>query len=262
MAENLLKGKVALVTGAAQGIGESVLRTLAAEGAAVAAADQNPEKLEKVTQSLVNRGLRAKGFPLDVTDPQEVERTVEAVEKELGPIDILINVAGVLHLGSIDSFHDEEWEKTFSVNTNGVFYMSRSVCRRMKARKNGTVVTVSSNAGSMPRASMGAYAASKAAATMFTKCLALEMAEYNVRCNIVSPGSTDTDMQRQLWSEGKGAEAAIAGSPEVYKVGIPLGKIAVPEEIAEAVLFLASEKASHITMNNIVVDGGATLGVQ
>lgn len=108
---------------------------------------------------------------------------------------------------------------------------------------------------------MAAYAASKAASTMFTKCLGLELAQYNIRCNIVSPGSTDTEMQWSLWSDENGAQAAIAGSPEAFKVGIPLKKIATPSNISDAVLFLVTDRANHITMNDICVDGGATLGV-
>ena len=108
---------------------------------------------------------------------------------------------------------------------------------------------------------MAAYAASKAASTMFTKCLGLELAQHNIRCNVVSPGSTDTAMQRALWADENGAQAVIAGSPETFRVGIPLRRIASPEDVAEAVSFLVSERARHITLHDLYVDGGATLGV-
>lgn len=108
---------------------------------------------------------------------------------------------------------------------------------------------------------MAAYAASKAAAVMFTKCLGLELAAHHIRCNIVSPGSTETDMQRALWQDENGARDVIRGSLDTYKTGIPLQKLAKPSDIANAVLFLASEQANHITMHDLCVDGGATLGV-
>lgn len=179
----------------------------------------------------------------------------------MGPIDILVNVAGVLRPGLIHSLSDEEWEATFSVNSTGVFNASRSVSKYMMDRRSGSIVTVGSNAAGVPRTSMAAYASSKAAAVMFTKCLGLELAEYNIRCNIVSPGSTETDMQWSLWADENGAEQVIKGSLETFKTGIPLKKLAKPSDIADAVLFLVSGQAGHITMHNLCVDGGATLGV-
>jgi 2,3-dihydro-2,3-dihydroxybenzoate dehydrogenase len=123
-------------------------------------------------------------------------------------------------------------------------------------RGAGAIITVSSNAGGVPRTNMAAYAASKAAATMFTRCLGLELARSGIRCNVVSPGSTGTAMQQVL---GAAPEAVIAGDPGSYRVGIPLGRIADPADIADAVVFLASDQARHITMQDLYVDGGATL---
>lgn len=139
--------------------------------------------------------------------------------------------------------------------------MSRAVARRMIRRRAGTIVTVSSNAAYVPRMRMAAYAASKAASTAFTKCLGLELAEYGIRCNVVSPGSTDTPMLRGMWTDESGPRATIDGSLEAYRAGIPLRKLARPEDVAEAVAFLVSDRASHITMHDLCVDGGATLGV-
>ncbi|ASB87042.1 2,3-dihydro-2,3-dihydroxybenzoate dehydrogenase [Bacillus sonorensis] len=256
-----MKGKVALVTGASQGIGEAVARALAESGASVAAIDQNEEGLHSLVEDVKKQGLQAGAFAADVGDSASVDKTVDRIEREVGPIDMLVNVAGVLRTGLITSFSDADWEKTFSVNATGVFNVSRSVAGRMITRKEGAIVTVGSNAAAVPRMQMAAYAASKAAALMFTKCLGLELAQYNIRCNIVSPGSTDTPMQRSMWSDQNGAQAAIAGSLETFKTGIPLGRLALPADIAEAVLFLLSERARHITMHDLRVDGGATLGV-
>jgi 2,3-dihydro-2,3-dihydroxybenzoate dehydrogenase len=202
---------------------------------------------------------RHAGYSADVRDAVTVEETVDRAEAELGPVGILVNVAGVLRTGPAMDISDEDWATVFAVNTCGVFYACRAVGRRMVDRGAGCIVTVASNAAGVPRAQMSAYAASKAAAAHFTRCLALELAPHGIRCNIVAPGSTDTKMLRSMWDENYGPQSAIDGSPELYRVGIPLRKLARPDEVAEAVLFLASERASHITMQDLYVDGGAAL---
>lgn len=251
--------QVALVTGAAQGIGAAVARALADTGTVVAV-DRKPEGLDAVVSGLRARGARAEGFVLDVSDAAAVETVVERVEREVGAITTLVNVAGILRMAPVVDMEDSDWTATFAVNTHGVFHMSRAVARRMVPRQTGAIVTVGSNAASVPRMRMAAYAASKAASTMFTKCLGLELAQYGIRCNVVSPGSTDTEMQRALWTDEHGPRAVIAGAPETFRVGIPLRRIATPEDIAEAVSFLVSERARHITLHDLCVDGGATLG--
>lgn len=255
-----VKGKVALVTGASQGIGKEVALSLAERGVFVAAADQNQKGLLELEAELEQKDLQGSGFAADVGDSAAVDQLIADVEREIGPIDMLVNVAGVLRTGLIHSLSDEDWEKTFSVNSTGVFNVSRAVARRMVPRRTGAIVTVGSNAAAVPRMQMAAYAASKAAALMFTKCLGLELAEYNIRCNIVSPGSTDTPMQRSLWQDEEAAQVVIEGSLETFKTGIPLRKLASPADIADAVVFLLSDGARHITMHDLRVDGGATLG--
>ncbi|MFC9793409.1 2,3-dihydro-2,3-dihydroxybenzoate dehydrogenase [Streptomyces sp. NPDC057695] len=255
------EGRVALVTGAAQGIGEAVVHALAARGATVAATDRQAAALaESVARTT---GSRAAGtvvpYPLDVTDGNDVNRTVERVERELGPVDVLVNVAGVLRTGPALDLTDQDWADVFAVNTTGVFHLARAVVGGMAARGSGSVVTVASNAAGIPRSGMSAYAASKAAAVAFTKCLGLEVADRGVRCNAVCPGSTDTPMQRALWDGPSGPRRVIEGDVTSHRTGIPLGRIAAPEDIAETVAFLASDRARHITMQDIYVDGGATL---
>ncbi|MER7848686.1 2,3-dihydro-2,3-dihydroxybenzoate dehydrogenase [Kitasatospora sp. NPDC096077] len=237
-------GRTVLVTGAAQGIGAAVARLLTAHGAEVVACDLRPSPTVR---------------PLDVTDADAVEALVEDVEREHGPLDVLVNVAGVLHAGPVLETGIEDWQHTFAVNTTGVFHTCRSVGRRMAARGRGSIVTVGSNAAGVPRTNMAAYAASKAATTMFMRCLGLELARSGVRCNVVSPGSTDTPMQRALWTDEDAERRVLDGDPAGYRVGIPLGRIAAPEDVAEAVLFLAGDRARHITMHDLYVDGGATL---
>lgn len=247
-------GKVAFVTGAAQGIGAAVARALRDAGAAVVATDRSPAVVDAYAEDPGITGMRC-----DVTDPAEVDEVVARTESTVGAIDVLANVAGVLAKGPVVSYSDADWEFTFGVNTTGVFHVSRAVSARMVERRRGCIVTVSSNAGGVPRRGMAAYAASKAAATMFTKSLGLELADYGIRCNVVCPGSTDTPMQREMWEHGGGPDPVLKGDPENYRVGIPLRRIAAPEDIADTVLYLASDRARQITMQEVYVDGGATL---
>ncbi|MEU3567970.1 2,3-dihydro-2,3-dihydroxybenzoate dehydrogenase [Kitasatospora sp. NPDC036755] len=256
-----MEDAVALVTGAAGGIGAAVAGALARRGTPVAAVDRDAGRLAEVTGRMAAEGLPVTAFPADVTRAAEVAELVDAVERTLGPVDRLVNAAGVLHLSPVRRLTDEDWAATFAVNTTGVMNVSRAVVDRMVPRGRGAIVTVASNAAGTPRTEMAAYAASKAAATMFTKCLGLEVARYGIRCNVVAPGSTDTAMLRSMWHDETGPRATIDGRPEAYKVGIPLGKLARPADIADAVVFLLSEQAGHITLHDLTVDGGATLGV-
>jgi 2,3-dihydro-2,3-dihydroxybenzoate dehydrogenase len=252
-------GRLALVTGAAQGIGAAVVRALVQDGFRVAATDRNGPGLRDLAADLIGAGYEVAGHLLDVRDTAAVTGAVRLIEESAGPIDLLVNVAGVLHVGPAVDTTDDDWHAVFDVNATGVFRVSRAVAPFMAARGRGAIVTVASNAAGVPRMGMAAYAASKAAAVHFTRCLGLELAGSGVRCNIVSPGSTDTPMQRAMWTDGAGAASTVAGRPELFKAGIPLGRIADPADVAAAVVFLASDRARHITMHDLYVDGGATL---
>lgn len=255
-----MEDRVALVTGAAGGIGAATVSALAGEGVRVAAVDVTDDHLAAEVGKLNLDGLPVTAYPSDVTDAGQVEATVAAVERELGPIDLLVNAAGVLRTGAAVDIGEEDWSSTLAVNTTGVMHVSRAVVGRMVPRRRGAMVTVASNAAFVARQGMAAYGASKAAAIMFTKSLALEVAPYGIRCNVVAPGSTDTPMLRGMWNDENGASATIGGDLGAYKVGIPLRKIAEPSDIADAVVFLLSDRAGHITMHDLTVDGGATLG--
>ncbi|GLZ29314.1 2,3-dihydro-2,3-dihydroxybenzoate dehydrogenase [Lentzea sp. NBRC 105346] len=256
MAANDFSGKIGIVTGAAGGIGEALTLALAESGATVAAVDVHDEPL----RALERKAGSVTGFAADVASAEAVESIVDQVEQTLGPISFLVNGAGVLRAAKALSLTAEDWAKTFSVNVDGVFHFSTAVARRMVPRRSGAIVTVASNAASVPRMHMAAYGASKAAATAFTKNLGLELAEHGIRCNVVAPGSTDTPMLHQLWHDETGPASSLRGSLPEYRVGIPLGKFATPADIANAVLFLLSDNASHITMHDLYVDGGAALG--
>ncbi|GAA0398436.1 2,3-dihydro-2,3-dihydroxybenzoate dehydrogenase [Streptomyces luteireticuli] len=252
----------ALVTGAAGGIGSAVVRTLGEQGFAVAAVDRAGAAPEELAEKARADGLHVRAFAADVTSEQEVEALLDTVERELGPVRSLVNAAGVLRAGRACALTAEDWAATFAVNATGVFLVSTAVVRRMLDEgRGGAVVTVASNAAGTARTDMAAYAASKAAATMFTKCLGLEVARQGIRCNVVAPGSTETPMLASLWHDGTGRTRTLEGMPEEYKVGIPLGRIAQPVDVADAVAFLLSDRARHITLHALTVDGGATLGV-
>ncbi|MEB8341982.1 2,3-dihydro-2,3-dihydroxybenzoate dehydrogenase [Streptomyces endophyticus] len=258
-----LAGRLALVTGAGRGIGEAVVAALAGRGARVLATDLDAEAVAKAAAPYAEGQVVARS--LDVTDAAAVEALVADTEDTLGPLDIAVNVAGILRGSSVVDLADADWAACFAVNTNGVMHVSRAAARRMTRRGAGSIVTVASNAAGIPRHGMAAYAASKAATAMFTKCLGLEVAAHGVRCNNVCPGSTLTDMQRGMWEAGPGgdveagARSVIEGDLAAHRTGIPLGRIADPEDIAEAVAFLAGDRARHITMQDLYVDGGATL---
>ncbi|MDX2531209.1 2,3-dihydro-2,3-dihydroxybenzoate dehydrogenase [Streptomyces europaeiscabiei] len=255
-----MENRLALVTGAAGGIGAAVARVLGEQGTAVAAVDRDAAQLGEMIEKLGADGLPVAPFPADVTDSRAVDEVVAEIEARLGPIDFLVNAAGVLRLGEVSTFSDDDWNSTFAVNTTGVFHLSRAVVARMVPRGRGAVVTVASNAAATPRTGMAAYAASKAAAEMFTKSLGLEVARHGIRCNIVAPGSTDTPMLSSMWQDESGPRATVAGNLDAFRVGIPLGKLAQPGDVARAVAFLLSDQASHITLHTLTVDGGAALG--
>lgn len=253
-------GKVALVTGAAGGIGSAIARAVAGQGATVAAVDRDGDRLRDVVDALRADGLDVIACPADVSRRDAVTGLVDTVERQIGAIEYLVNAAGVLRTGMVRELSPADARETLAVNTEGVLYLSQAVADRMVPRGRGAIVTVASNAADTPRTGMGIYGASKAAAAMITKSLGLEVAEHGVRCNVVAPGSTDTPMLRGMWHDEADRERTVAGNLASYKLGIPVGRVAQPQNIADAVLFLLSDQASHIVLHTLTVDGGATLG--
>lgn len=242
-------GRSIWVTGAGQGIGRAVAEGFARLGGQVIGFDR----------TFSERDYGFTTYPLDVSDADAVRHVCHKLLDGQQRVDVFASVAGILRLGAIEELSLADWDDSMRVNVSGPFYLLRELIPQFKAQGSGAVVAVSSNATHVPRMQMAAYSASKAALTSLVRTAGLELAEHGVRCNLVSPGSTDTAMQRGMWHSEDARERTIAGFPEQYKLGIPLRKIATPEEVARTVLFLASDLASHITLQDIVVDGGATL---
>ncbi len=267
---------VVLVTGAAGGIGQAVVARILADGRRVVATDIAGGALQRLAAEH-GPGTAADGLlhcrELDVRDGAAVEALVHAVDDELGAIDGLVHAAGVLRAGSALSETVDTWGALHEVNVGGVMRVSRAVARKMAVRHRGSIVTVGSNSATVARDGLSAYAASKAAARQYTLCLGVELAPLGIRCNVVSPGSTNTPMLAGAWSasedggatrltptEGAAERRAVAGTPEAFWPGIPLGRIAQPSQVADAVAFLLSDRAGHIALHDLRVDGGATLG--
>jgi len=260
------RGAVALVTGAASGIGLAVATALCKQGRPVALCDRDAALLAVAASGLRDRyAADLCTHVVDVRDAAQVDCVVQHVEQQFGALDAVALVAGVLHSGEATTVTTEAWEESLAINATGVFHAARATVKYMARRGRGALVTVASNAARTPRLDMAAYSASKAAAVMFTKCLGLEVAARGVRCNVVCPGSTDTPMLRAMLGGGTAGlpdgalTRLVAGNLERYKLGIPLGRVASPEDIADVVLYLLSEQSRHITMQEVCVDGGATL---
>ena len=244
-----------VVTGAAQGIGEGVARHLAAGGARLALIDRQAEEVAALADEIGATGLSA-----DLTDEASVDSAIADAEAAIGGIAGLVNIAGVQHLGPLLEQSAEDFDAHFAVNLRGTWLVCRAAARFMTARKAGSIVTVSSNAARVPRVRQGAYCASKAGVSQLMRVLALELGPLGVRVNTVAPGATETPMIRRMM-EGMGfGEAMLKGDLDAFRTGVPLGRIAQVQDVADAVAFLLSDQSHYITMHEMVIDGGASLG--
>jgi NAD(P)-dependent dehydrogenase (short-subunit alcohol dehydrogenase family) len=248
---DLLKDKVALITGAAKGIGRAIAEAYADHGAHVAVSDILIDQVRSVADGInATDGSSAIALHLDVTDPQSVQRAVDATVAHYGRIDILVNNAGVLCPHLIIDFPLEDWELIFAVNVRGTFLCSQAAARQMIRQGNGgCIINVSSASAKKADREESAYCASKSAIVGFTRCLALELGAYGIRANAILPGATDTEMLRGLIDQ-------VPGVGEELLAKTPLGKMATPHDQANAAVFLASDLASHITGEQLVVSGG------
>jgi NAD(P)-dependent dehydrogenase (short-subunit alcohol dehydrogenase family) len=251
-----LKGKVSLVTGAARGIGQAIADRLAANGSRVFYTDVNGEGAEQAAQ----RTPGARGLRLDVANAEQVDAVVRQVAEEGGRLDIVVNNAGVntmAHRVSIDEFPREEWDRILAVDLTGVYLVSRSTGRVMRAQGSGRIINIASIAGLVPLRLQCAYIAAKAGVVNLTRAMALELGPYGVLVNGIAPGSTLSEGTKQLfYAEGGLFHAAVQRMLD----HVPLGRPATADEIAVAALFLADPENSYMTGHVLTVDGGWTAG--
>lgn len=246
----LLEGKVAIVTGAARGIGEGIALKFAEHGANIAftyVSESSAEKANALQEKLVGLGIKAKAYRSNAGIFSECEFLVNDVVKEFGSVDVCVNNAGISKDNLLLRMTQEQWDDVIKVNLNSIFYMTKQVIRPMMKAKSGSIINMSSVIGLMGNAGQGSYAASKAGILGFTKSVAKELGSRNVRCNAIAPGFVETDMTSYL-KEGEQADK--------YKAGIPLGRFGTAEDIANACLFLASDMGAYITGQVLSVDGG------
>jgi len=249
----LLEGKVAIVTGAARGIGEAIAIKFAEQGANIAftfVSDSSKDKATALEQKLQALGVKAKAYQSNAADFAACEAFVNDVLKEFGTVDICVNNAGISKDNLLLRMSDAQWNEVIQVNLNSVFNMTKQVIRPMMKAKSGSIINMSSVIGEMGNAGQSSYAASKAGVIGFTKSVAKELGSRNIRCNAIAPGFVETDMTSYL-KEGEGAEK--------YKAGIPLGRFASAEDIANVTLFLASDMGNYITGQTISVCGGLNI---
>jgi len=247
-----LNGKVALVTGAAQGIGRAIATRLAQEGAKVALADIQEDVAAKTASELKDAGLEARAVKLDVTSLDSASAAVELVERELGPIGILVNNAGWDKLEPFVESTPETWDKVIAINYRGVLNCCKAVIPKMQARGGGKIVSIASDAGRVGSSGEAVYSGCKAAIIAFSKTLARELARNNINVNVVCPGPTETALLRGVMeSQPKVLDA--------MKRGIPLRRLGKPEDLAGAVAFFASADADYATGQVVSISGGLTM---
>jgi 2-hydroxycyclohexanecarboxyl-CoA dehydrogenase len=250
-----LEDKIAIVTGAGRGIGESIAAAMAEEGARVAVVEVSDQRCKETTDKIIKMGGQAMSLKVDVAVWMEVEEAVSTVISRFGRVDILINNAGI---GQIENFLDgdrKRWERIIAVDLMGVAFFSRAVLHDMVKRKAGKIVNISSNAGIFPCARQVIYSAAKGGVVSFTKSLASEMAPYHINVNAICPGSVETPLYMK-------AHDLLPDHLKPYQRkmqdDIPWGRLASPEEIARLAVFLTSDESKYITGQCISIDGGAS----
>jgi 3-oxoacyl-[acyl-carrier protein] reductase len=242
----MLKGEIALVTGASRGIGRAIAMALAAQGAAVVGTATTEGGAKAIEQALTDLGHTGVGLALDVADQRSVDATLHEINERLGAPSVLVNNAGITRDNLLMRMKEEEWAAVIETNLSSVYRLSKACLRAMTKARKGRIINIASVVGSMGNAGQTNYAAAKAGMMGFTKALAREVGSRSITVNCVAPGFIDTDMTRALPDSQR--EALIAT--------IPLGRLGQPEEIAAAVVFLASPAGAYITGETLHVNGG------
>src|SRR5918995_2327577 len=245
-----LKDRVAIVTGAAQGIGKALALGLSREGAKLVIADIHQNNAVAVKDEIRAAGAMALAIATDVSDEMSVEAMVENCIEEFGKIDILINNAGIFPVSSVEDMEEEEWDRVIGINLVGAFLCSRAVASKLIEQESGRVISITSGRAFQGAKNAAHYASSKAGIIGFSKALALELAPHRITVNVICPGITDTAQPRGHQSE-----------EQIYAQGqkIPLGRIGQPEDLVGAAVFLASDAAAFITGQTVIVNGGSIM---
>ncbi len=251
-----LKGKIALVTGAASGIGEAIAVTLAKAGALVCVADIDEENGRRVAQEIINNSEQAEFLKLNVADDKECENASKSVLEKYKKLDILVNNAGIGHVGTIEQTSVEDFDRLYQINLRGMFNLTKSFITPMIEQKNGVIINTASIGGIVAIKDRLAYCTMKFAVVGFTKCLALDYALDGIRANCICPGRVETPFVKQRISEYPDPEKAYAEMSATQAIG----RMGTPEEIAASVLYLASDEAAFVTGSALIIDGGFSVG--
>jgi 2-keto-3-deoxy-L-fuconate dehydrogenase len=247
-----LDSKIALVTGAASGIGEAISHTLATAGALVYVTDRDSTNGQRVTEAILQNNGRAEFLPLDVTQEVDCARAAETVAAAHGALDILANNAGIGHVGTIVTTSGADLDRLYTVNVRGVFNVTKAFIGQMLARRAGVIVNTASVAGIVPIRDRLAYATTKAAVVEMTRCIAIDHAADGLRVNCVCPGRVETPFVAARIKEYPDPEAAYRDMTSTQAIG----RMGRPEEIAAAILYLVSDEAAFVTGSALLIDGG------
>jgi NAD(P)-dependent dehydrogenase (short-subunit alcohol dehydrogenase family) len=246
-----LKGKVALITGASRGIGQAIAVGYAQAGADVVVASRKLPDLEKVAQQIRGMGRKSLAVEAHVARMEEIKNLLNKIKEEFGKIDILVNNAGTNPtMASALDVDERAWDSIMNLNLKGLFFLSQGAARVMKEKGGGKIINVASTAGITPDL-LPIYSISKAAVIMATKVMAQQWAQYNIRVNAIAPGLTKTRFSEALWN-----------NPDILKMAMsktPMGRVAEPEEMVGAAIYLASDASSYVTGQVIALDGGTTI---
>lgn len=251
-----VSGKVAIITGGGTGIGRACALLFANEGAKVALAARRREKLEAVAQEIATSGGEALALECDVTDKASVEQAVRAVEERFGKLNVVVNNAGMVHVGTAEETSDDDWDRVISTNLRGAFLMSRAGMPALRRAGGGSIINIGSYLGIVAIKQRAAYCAAKGGVTLLTKAMALDHAHEGIRVNCICPAIVETEM----------ALGAISRAPDpaayrrLRESQIPAGRLGRPEDIAQLALYLASDESTWMTGAALPLDGGATAG--
>jgi NAD(P)-dependent dehydrogenase (short-subunit alcohol dehydrogenase family) len=247
-----LAGQTALITGGGTGMGRAIALAFSREGASVTVAGRRAEKLREVVSEIEKQGGQALAVSCDVTQSKDAGRAVQESVARFGRLDVLVNNAGALHVSTVESIPEEDWDRLMLVNLKGPFLMSRAALPALRKAGGGSIINIGSILGLIGMKGRAAYAASKGGVTMLTKAMALDYAHEKIRVNCICPALVETELIRDLFGSGSEGEAARRSRIAQF----PLGRMGRPEDVADMAVFLASKESSWVTGVAIPLDGG------